>query len=253
MQLSQGVLPLDIPDTNRIITLKGVIENYFSESSDEAKMKCNCCYHKTNCPETGVCKPKGFESNKVIFKSPDILIVQINRFLNQSGAKIKTTVWPDDRIQLPSGDEYKLCGIGHHLGESFNSGHYIASLKSEQGWIRCNDTQITKSREDNIKSIECNVCIYTKVFNSATPFTPIDEWQNLKGRQAPGGLHYRFGSKGNYARNMNPGQEIKFRKLMSTKVHTNIPFCKPEAKFVFAHTNPEKKGRNKMYLQRRLY
>ena len=48
-----------------------------------------------------------------------------------------------------------------------------------------------------------------------TPFIPTDEWQNLKGRTVPGGLHYSFGLKGNYARNMNPGEELTVKKHKS--------------------------------------
>ena len=110
------VLQLDIPDTSRVITLEQVLQNYYSENSDDARMKCNCCKHTTNCPETGVCRPKPFASKRVLIKSPDILIVQINRYLNLTGSKIKTTVWTNDNIKLPSGDEYKLCSIGHHIG-----------------------------------------------------------------------------------------------------------------------------------------
>ena len=217
------VLHLDIPNTCSVIRLNGVLENYFSESSDNAKMKCNCCTHKTNCPKTGVCKPKEIVSKKGIVKSPDILIVQINRYLDLAGTKLKTTVWPDDKIHLPSGDEYTLCGIGHHLGEYFSGGHYLASVKFNQEWVTCNDTEISNSNECNSKSMECNICIYSKVFNSSTPFIPTDEWQDLKGRQAPGGLHYSFGLKGNYARNMKLGEGIQSLKPMSTKNDTNQP------------------------------
>ena len=87
----------------------------------------------------------------------------LNRYKNATGAKVKTTVWPDEYIRLPSGDEYTLCGIGHHLGESFNSGHYVASVSGDEGWILCNDTQILHSSESDSKSRECNVCIYTIV------------------------------------------------------------------------------------------
>ena len=182
------VLQVDIPETNSVLTLSGILENYFSESSDIAKMRCNCCTHKTKCPETGVCKPKPFVSQKVIMKSPDILVVQVNRFKSGSNTKIKTTVWPNDNLRLPSGDEYALCGIGHHIGEHFTGGHYVASVSSDTEWVRCNDTTISNSTESDSKSLECNICIYSKVFNSTTPFNPTDEWQNLKGRHAPGGL-----------------------------------------------------------------
>ena len=209
------VLQLDIPNTSRVISLNGVIETYFSESSDDAKMKCSCCTHKSNCPETGVCKPKGFVSKRVLVNSPDILVVQINRYLDLSGSKIKTTVWPNDKIMLPSGDEYTLCGIGHHLGDTFKGGHYIASVKLDNEWTVYNDTESLRSDESDSKSMECNVCIYSKVFGPSTPFIPTDEWQDLKGRQAPGGLHYSFGLKGNYARNMNLGDNLSFKKQVS--------------------------------------
>ena len=58
------VLQLNIPDTSRVLTMNGVLQSYYSESSDDAKMKCNCCKHKTNCPETGPCKPKPFASKQ---------------------------------------------------------------------------------------------------------------------------------------------------------------------------------------------
>ena len=209
------VLQVDIPDTSRVIKLNAVLQNYFSENSADAKMKCECCTHKSNCPGTGVCKPKGFASKTILVKSPDTLIVQLNRYLDKSGSKNTTTIWPDDNIQLPSGDEYALCGIGHHFGEYSNSGHYMASVRIDQEWIRCNDTQIVKSDESSSKSMECYVCIYTKVITPGTPFIPTDEWQQLKGRQAPGGLHYSFGINGNYARNMNLSKDITPEKQIS--------------------------------------
>ena len=87
-------------------------------------------------------------------------------------------MWPDDSLKFPSGEEYRLCGIGHHLGEYFSSGHYVASIKSDTEWIMCNDTQISKSNESDSKSIEINICIYSKVINCTTPLIPTNEWQH---------------------------------------------------------------------------
>ena len=84
------VLQLNIPDTSRVLTFNGIVNNYFSESSDSASMKCECCKHQKNCPQTGVCKPKAFPSKKKLVKSPDVLLVQINRFANMTGFKLKT-------------------------------------------------------------------------------------------------------------------------------------------------------------------
>ena len=156
-------------------------------------------------------------------KSPDILIVQVNRYSNDTQTKIKTTVWPDDNLKLPSGDEYTLCGIGHHVGEYFTRGHYVASVCSDQEWTMCNDTQILKSSESDSKSMGCNICIYTKVFHSSTPFNPTDEWQNLRGRHVPGGLHYSFGLKGNYARNLNVADEPRLKTPKDVKKPKSKP------------------------------
>ena len=129
--------------------------------------------------------------------------MQINRFSNIAGTKIKTTIWPDDILELPTGDKYSLSGIGHHLGENHASGHFIASLKLEQNWVKCNDTNISHLNENDAKSLECNVCVYSKLFDTSTPFVPTDDWQHLHGRKAPGGLNYCFGLMGNYARSLN--------------------------------------------------
>ena len=78
------VLHLNAPDTGSVLTLKGLVQNHFSESSDTAYMRCQCCTHKTSCPGTGVCKPKPFSSRSILVKSPDTLLIQINRFSNFS-------------------------------------------------------------------------------------------------------------------------------------------------------------------------
>jgi hypothetical protein len=208
-----------------VLTLNGIVKNYFSESSDSASMKCECCKHLNNCPQTGVCKPKPFTSKKILIKSPDVLIVQINRFTNMTGLKLKTTVWPDDILQLPTGDEYRLCGIGHHLGEYHGQGHFIASLKNDQNWLSCNDSDICISNESDAKSLECNICVYSKIFHSETPFIPTDDWQNLHGRKAPGGLHYSFGVRGNYAKNINPTESSK-EKLRNNESKQKCGNCK---------------------------
>ena len=110
----------------------------------------------------------------------------------------------------------------HHLGDNFKRGHYLSSVKVDDRWMRCNDTQISESNESESKSVECNICIYAKFFDSTTPFCPTDEWQDIKGRTVPGGLHYRFGLKGNYARNMNAGEGTKVRKQINPKQNSNF-------------------------------
>ena len=113
-------------------------------------------------------------------KQYKFLILHINRFSNLAGSKITTTVWPNDVVTFPSGDEYKLCGIGHHIGQYFSSGHFVASVRDNDQWITYNDTEFSMRSESDSKSMECNVCIYSKVMTCHTPFIPTDEWQNAR-------------------------------------------------------------------------
>ena len=46
------------------------------------------------------------------------------------------------------------------------------------------------------------IFVYLKLFKETTPFIPSNEWQNIKGRRVPGGLHYSFGTR-NYAKLLN--------------------------------------------------
>ena len=104
-----------------------------------------------------------------------ILIIQMNRY-NVSGNKIKTTVWPNDIIKL-QGDEFMLCAIGHHLGQYFTAGHYLASVKAINEWTQYNDTNVSQSSETDAKSMESYICIYSKVFTlNTSPY----EWQKFK-------------------------------------------------------------------------
>jgi hypothetical protein len=52
-------LQFDIPNLTVNIELASLVHNYFSESVVQMQMRCgNCCRHATNCPKTGLCRPK---------------------------------------------------------------------------------------------------------------------------------------------------------------------------------------------------
>ena len=198
-----NLLQINIPDTMIVIPLSRLVDSYFEESSGVFQMSCsNCCpvSHSSGCPRTGNCKMKDVASQKILVQGPDNLIVLINRFSGEGVTRIKTTIWPDETLRMKTGEEYKLVSIAHHLGETTNSGHYLASIKEEDVWLRCNDTQITTSTESESKSEESYICVYLKLLNPSSPFIPTEKWQDIKGRQVPGGLHYSFGSRGNYAK-----------------------------------------------------
>ena len=53
--------------------------------------------------------------------------------------------------------------MGHHIGQSNMSGHYIASVKRSKKWYRCNDTKISLITENEAKSLLCDICVYNRV------------------------------------------------------------------------------------------
>ena len=196
-----NILHIDVPDTQMVINLSSLLEN--QQHNDIVKIRCgNCCEHIAGCPQTGKCIPRKSTSQKDIVKAPDILVVQLSRFSSATGGKIKTKVWPDDILKLETGESYRLNSISHHLGETPKSGHYVSSVKRGDNWFRCNDTKIVQITENNAKSNDCHTFVYLKLFEETTPFIPSNEWQNIKGRRVPGGLHYSFGTR-NYAKLLN--------------------------------------------------
>ena len=121
-----SVFELEVPASNRNILLQHLLDTSLHESTNDSEMKCDCCTHTYNCLLQGDCKPKQISAKRSILQEPQVLFIQLKRF---SGAF--SNVWPDDKITLPSSASYELCGIGHHLGQSNTSGHYIASVKKK--------------------------------------------------------------------------------------------------------------------------
>ena len=150
-------------------------QNHYQENSDLIKMKCSeCCdrkKHDSGCSFSGNCKLKNSSTRKVLVRGPDFLILQIDRFATIDGKKIDTTVWPNDWLILSTGEEYELLSLAHHLGETANNGHYLASVKSGDIWLRCDDTSVELSSESNAKSTESYICVYTKVSEEPALFT----------------------------------------------------------------------------------
>ena len=107
-----NLLQINIPDTAIVLPLSRLVSGHFQESSNIFQMSCsNCCPHSSNCPKTGACKQKEVVSQKFLLKGPDILIIQVNRFSDNLQRKIKTTIWPDDILQMNTGEEYELNSI----------------------------------------------------------------------------------------------------------------------------------------------
>ena len=199
------VIKIDVPQTDRIISLNNIVANHFSENSTTFFMKCSeCCIHKSNCPQTGKCKLREATSQKFLISTPAVLYVQLLRFKHFQGSKIVTKITPESILVLPNRDKYKLVSIGNHLGNFINNGHYQAVIKTGTSWIKGDDTNITKTNLMTEITGENYMYVYTK-FSTITPFVPTSEWEEvLQDQPVPPGLHVQ----------LNPQTGKKYAKLL---------------------------------------
>ena len=110
------VIKLDVPSTNRLISLNNLVSNHFAENPNTFSMKCSdCCNHTSNCPRTGKCKMREATSQKHIISAPNLLYIQLLRFEDYQNPKIETKITPENVLILPNQDKYKLVSIGNHL------------------------------------------------------------------------------------------------------------------------------------------
>ena len=156
-------MKVNIPQTEKVISLSKIVKNHVDEQED-IKMKCSkCCVHRFNCPAEGECELVDAFSQKVMIKSPDVLIIQLGRFQSSKGPKLQTKIWPDDELNMQFG-EFNLHAIAHHLGGSMENGHYVASIKHGNKWLRCNDTEISVIEDSQVKSDSNYIVVYTRKF-----------------------------------------------------------------------------------------
>ena len=157
-----NIMKLAVINTNTILSLSSMIENCFSEGTDVFKMKCSeCCPHLTKCPLTGNCKLKNAIDQKLLFRTPEFLFIQLLRFEQFNNYKTTTIVVPEEILTLPNGEKYKFTGSADHLGDLIKNGHYEANAKSGEDWIRCNDEDL--SRAYQVVTSNNYVFLYSKI------------------------------------------------------------------------------------------
>lgn len=112
------------------------------------------------------CKNKTLIKKTTIWKFPNILIIQLNRFIyinNYITRKINYNVLLQDTINIKSNNyvhNYKLNSyIEHFGGNSANIGHYTANIFYNNEWYNTNDDVVKKiNRKD--KSNNVYIMIY---------------------------------------------------------------------------------------------
>ena len=138
-------ITVDIPTDHTAI--HHVIEQEFHEGSYIAEWECNQCGNiggmKQTCIEEGM--------------MPEFILVKLKRYgrsLNGQDYKIQTSVNPPLGFTVESGESfvqpYSLCGVLTHIGSELKSGHYIAEVRKDDQWWKCNDDKISITHFDNL-------------------------------------------------------------------------------------------------------
>ena len=159
----------ELIDTQIPLKLSTLMDRYFT--ADIAEMKCSvCCKHQSNCPLTGLCKMKPIIGSKCLSNSPNQLLIQLNRFNEDTRTRIPTIVEADEILEFPSEEngektcvQYKLSTVIDHIGNTRNSGHYIAYVKENFSWMKCNDSNISASSEAQFRTKNNYIYHYSRI------------------------------------------------------------------------------------------
>ena len=82
---------------------------------------------------------------------PSLLVIHLARFIFENGqvSKNQSQVGVPQVVHVAT-TNYKLVAVVKHRG-SRHSGHYIAEVKSERGWLVCNDAEVKQTVKQSIE------------------------------------------------------------------------------------------------------
>lgn len=104
--------------------------------------------------------------------APSILVCHLKRFsYNDYGRMVRLHKHLRFPLKLEIGDymslankskppSYELVGVLVHQGQSCDSGHYIAYVKSQDEWYKANDSQISKADVGTVLSQQAYILMY---------------------------------------------------------------------------------------------
>ena len=157
---------------------KLTIESCFNSFSEEEVLDEDNKWYCSNCKKN-VCAKKKIE----IWKVPDILIIQLKRFVGTSSGRLRKqdakVDFPDsldikEFVKNPTIDtelKYNLYAVSNHIG-TLNSGHYVACCKVQDpykepnataDWYLFNDSKVSEISDDYPHSSSAYVLFYEKI------------------------------------------------------------------------------------------
>lgn len=65
---------------------------------------------------------------------------------------------PDGSAELPA--KYRLKAFVSHKGPSVHSGHYVAHIKTNVGWVLFNDEKVVKVDDESVRDLKRLAYLY---------------------------------------------------------------------------------------------
>ena len=125
------------------IDARGAILNFFS-SSETVERHCTNCFTDRSTKKTELPTPSKF------------IIVQLLRFTmapNQTAQKITNEVKPFSSLEIETSAHgscnYHIIATVEHIGRSPTGGHYVAYIKHHNGWLKCNDKELSYPNDND--------------------------------------------------------------------------------------------------------
>ena len=148
-------LKFPVKQTSSVISLRDLARDYFKDGGSILDMRCSYCQVGSN---------KSVSCTTSISVSPEYLIIVLLKNQSHIKAKVDTLVVPENILTLPNGDQFELKSISDHIGDFIYNGHYTATLKQNNVWIKCNDERSSIIEPSLVGNRNNYIYVYHKLF-----------------------------------------------------------------------------------------
>ena len=166
-----NILSLDIFSSKSGSNLSQIIHQHYGKS-EERELKCLC-------PDSD---NKQVNVVTSMVQGPEFLFIELRRYRIVAGnqSKSKQVVNIDQVMTLPSGDHYSLLSVVDHQGDTIQSGHYVAFVKSGKFWYLVNDNIVTRVAFKSLSSQDNILLLYSKSLTEMVTSEPESVMVDLK-------------------------------------------------------------------------
>ena len=157
------IFSVDILSSKSGSNLSEIIHHHYGKS-DERELKCLC-------PDSDNRQVKVVTS---MVQGPENLIIELRRYRIVAGNqyKAKQIVNIDQVMTLPNGDQYSLESVVNHQGDTIQSGHYVAFVKSGKFWYLVNDDIVKRVAMKSLSSSDNILLFYSKSLTEMVTSVP---------------------------------------------------------------------------------